>query len=381
MNFSLSDEQQLIKDTIRKFMTRECPRDVARALEEQETFPGELLQKLAGSGFCGLNVPEEHGGGGQNLLGAAIIVEELASLCPTLAGAFTGVVFRGGQVIAALGSQAQKQELLPGIARGELLFTHALVEPALPFSVDTIQTTALEESATFVLTGTKAFVSLTGRAHYLLTLARTGEGSSIFVVPANAPGIESRPIETVGYRSAGSGEVIFHEVPVAAADLLGGPDQLGRGAEQARYLVAVDHLALAASGLGIARGAYEYALTYAGERVQFGQAITQFEAIQHMLVDLAIEIRATRLLLHQACWQGDQGHPFHLEAAMARVRAGDLARQAALQGVHILGGYGYMAEYDAERYVRDSLVLFSGNETTELLKSSVGALLGLGQKD
>ncbi len=379
MNFSLTDEQQFIKDTLRKFMARECPRDVARALDEQGAFPGQLLQNLAGPGFCGLNVPEEYGGGGQNLLGAAIIVEVIAGLCPTLAGAFASVVFRGGQNITALGSEVQKQELLPGIAQGELLFTYALAEPTTPFSVDKVQTSAIEEGETFILTGTKAFVSLAGQSNHLLTLARTGQGTSLFIVPADAPGIDYHTTQTVGYRGSNLSEVIFNEVPVSADNLLGGPERLNRGEEQVRHLLAVDHLALAAAGLGIAQGAYDYAAVYAGERVQFGRSLTEFEAIQHMLVDLAIEIRATRLLLYQACRQGDREQSFDLEAAMARLRAGELARQAALQGVHILGGYGYMSEYDAERYVRDSLVLFSGNETTELLKSSVGAMLGLGQ--
>lgn len=376
MNFNLSDEQAFVKDTIRRFMTRECPRDVAHQMDQAGKFPGELLRKVAGLGFCSLTVPEEYGGGGPNLLAAALVAEEIAAMLPPLAGAFAGIAFRGGQVIAALGSEAQKQRLLPAIVRGELLFSYALDQPTA--AVEASQTTAARQAGAFILNGRKAFVALAGRADYLSVLARTGDGQSLFLVPATAQGIDYQPVATVGYRGSGLSEAVFQDVRLSVDDLLGGPAQLNRGEDQGHVLQTVDHLASAAIGLGIAQGAYDYAAGYASERVQFGQRLAQFEAVQHMLVDLAIDIRAARLLFYQACWQADQGQPFDLTAAMARARTGALARQAGLQSVHILGGYGYMAEYDAQRYMRDSLVLFSGSETTELLKNSVGSLLELG---
>ncbi|RME51525.1 MAG: acyl-CoA dehydrogenase, partial [Caldilineae bacterium] len=189
------------------------------------------------------------------------------------------------------------------------------------------------------------------------------------------PGLTLHPTGTVGFRGAGMREAVLDDVPAAPADILGG--ETGQGAAQIAFLQAMDHLAQAAIGVGMAQGAYRYAARYAGERVQFGQPLVQFEAVRHMLVDLAVEVETARLLLYRACWLADAGQPFALSAAMAHLRATALARQAGTHAVQILGGYGYMAEYDAARALRDSLTLLSGIETPEVVKNSVGEMLGL----
>jgi alkylation response protein AidB-like acyl-CoA dehydrogenase len=385
LDFGLTEEQQLIRDTVREFMAGECPREKARELDERGAFPGELLQKLAALGFCNLTVPQEFDGAGPNLLGAAIVVEEIARTCPTLAAAFAATTFRGGQVLGSLGSSAQKEELLPQLGAGALLMSYALSDPKGKASRAEAPTRAVMEGDGFVLTGTKTFVRLADEADYLLTLAGTGgdaeadSASSVFVVPARDRAVQSQAIESLGYRGAGLFSVTFEGVRLAADRILGGSDQLHRGAEQVHLLAAMDQLAAAAAGVGIAQGAYTYAAEYAGERVQFGRPITDFEAIQHKFVEMATAIRSSRLLLHEACWKTDRGGSFRLEAGMAALRATSLARFVALDALHILGGQGYMLESDAERYVRDSLVLFSGGEGNGWLKSSVGALLGVGR--
>jgi alkylation response protein AidB-like acyl-CoA dehydrogenase len=385
LDFGLTEEQQLIRDTVREFMAGECPREKARELDERGAFPGELLQKLAALGFCNLTVPQEFDGAGPNLLGAAIVVEEIARTCPTLASAFASTTFRGGQVLGSLGSSAQKENLLPQLAVGALLFSCALCEPKGKASRAEARTCAAMEGDVFVLTGTKTFVRLANEADHLLTLAETGGDaeadsvSSVFVVPARDRGVRSQAIESLGYRGAGLSTVTFEGVRLGADRILGGSDQLHRGAEQVRLLAAMDQLAAAAAGVGLAQGAYAYAAEYAGERVQFGQPITDFEAVQHKFVEMALAIRSSRLLLHEACWRADMGVSFQLEAGMAALRATSLARRVALEALHILGGQGYMLESDAQRYLRDSLVLFSGGEGSGWLKSSVGALLGVGR--
>jgi len=384
LEFGLTEEQQLIRDSVRDFMAGECPRERARELDGRGEFPGELLQKLAALGFCNLTVPREFDGAGPNLLGAAIVVEEIAKTCPALAAAFAATTFRGGQVLGSLGSSAQKQSLLPQLAVGEVLVSHALREPKDKALRADSRTRAVSEGEGFVLTGNKTFVRLADRADYLLTLADTGDAGSdpacsVFVVPAKEPGVRSRAIESLGHRGAGFFSVGFENVHLGADRILGGPDRLHRGSEQVRSLAAMDQLAAAAAGMGIAQGAYEYAAEYAGERVQFGRPISDFEAIQHKFVELATAIRSSRLLLYEACWRADSGVSFELEAGMAALRATSLARSAALEALHILGGQGYMLESDAERYLRDSLVLFAGGEGSGWLKSSLGALLGVGQ--
>jgi alkylation response protein AidB-like acyl-CoA dehydrogenase len=241
------------------------------------------------------------------------------------------------------------------------------------------------EGDVFVLTGTKTFVKLAEQADQLLTLAETGgdaEGdakASVFLVPAGDRGVQSQAIESLGYRGAGVGKVSFEGVRLGTDRILGGSDQVHRGAEQVRLLAALDQLATAAAGVGLADGAYAYAAEYAAERVQFSRPITEFEAVQHKFVEMATAIRATRLLLHEACWRADTDLSFQLEAGMAALRATSLARSVALEALHILGGQGYMLESDAQRYVRDALTLFSGGEGSGWLKSSVGALLGVGR--
>jgi alkylation response protein AidB-like acyl-CoA dehydrogenase len=384
VDFGLTEEHLLIRDTVREFMAGECPREKARELDERGAFPGELLQKLAALGFCALTAPQESDGENPNLLGAAIIVEEIARTCPTLASAFASTTFRGGQVLGSLGSTTQKEDLLPQLATGSLLFSCALSEPDGKSSAEA-RTFAVMEGDGFVLTGTKTYVRLAENADHFLTLARTGgdaeaeTGWSVFLVPARDRGVRSQAIESVGYRGAGLSTVSFEGVHLGADRILGGFDQLHRGAEQVRLLAALDQLAVAAEGVGLADGAYAYAAEYAGERVQFGRPITEFEAVQHKFVEMAIAIRSTRLLLHEACWRADTGVSFQLEAGMAALRATSLARSVALEALHILGGQGYMLESDAQRYVRDALVLFSGGEGSGWLKSSVGALLGVGR--
>ncbi|MFQ5578212.1 MAG: acyl-CoA dehydrogenase family protein [Anaerolineae bacterium] len=377
MDFNLTDEQQFIRETIRKFMARECPRETAHALDEAGTFPAGLLAKVAAMGFCALTAPEAFGGGGPNALGAAMVVEEIATLSPALAGGVAAANFFGGQVIAALGSEAQQETFLPAIAAGERLFTLALSEPDVPPDAETLQTTALPHGDdAFGLRGRKTSVPLAAHADFLLVPAQTADGPAIFIVPADAPGLTLHPTETVGFRGAGISEATLEDAPAAAGDILGGED--GRGAAQTGFLQAVEHLAQAAIAVGLAQGAYHYTANYAGERAQFGQTLVQFEAIQHMLVDLAVDVEAARLLLYRACWLADAGRPFALPAAMAHLRATTLARQAGLHAVQVLGGYGYMAEYDAARAMRDSLTLLSGIETPEVVKNSVGDMLGLG---
>lgn len=382
MDFALTEEQEFIQDTVRRFLARECPRDVARDLDEKRLFPEELLNRLAVTGLCALCNPEAYGGGGRNLLGAALVVEELSALCPALAGAFARVVLGGGWAISELGSEEQKSEWLPKIAQGALLFTCAAAESAVDGDPDEVQTMAAREGDLFRLNGAKVFAPLAHHADFILTLARTAPERtlSFFVVGAKAPGVRITEVEQIGLRGASACRVDFEDVRVSADDVLGGASPQNQARQQYRAIRAAEHVETAALALGIAQGAFAYAAGYAGERVQFGQPIDRFEAIQHMLVDMAIEVEASRLLLYRACGLADQGKPFEAAAAIAEAHAVGFARKAALQGLHILGGYGFTMEYDAQRYVRDSLALLSGSEPVEVLKSAVGEMLGIGAR-
>lgn len=372
MDFSLSADQAYIQTTLRKLIQRECPRETAHTLDEAGKFPAGVLAKIAELGLCGLNTPEALGGGGRDMVGTAMALEEIAAASPALAMLFASASIYGGCALALFGSPAQQQAYLPGCAGGEPGFGLALADDLARGGAR-----VTSNGDMLSLSGRAACVPFASPARigYLLVEARDGgdpNSVSICIVPLDAPGLRVEPTPTVGMHGLGLSEVFFDNVELRLEQILGGPDCLGRGEEQVAYLTALDQLCGAAIGLGLARGAQAYALAYARERSQFGQTLLQFEAVEHMLVDLAIEAQSARWLLYHACWLADQDKPFGAEAAMARLRAGSLARQAGLQSVHILGGYGYMAEYDAQRSMRDALALFPGGESAEVLKTQIG---------
>lgn len=380
MDFQLTEEQKAVQNSIRKFLARECTREAARALDDQREFPVKLFETMAQMGICGLTVPEEFEGVGPDTLGAIIAIEEIATINPALAGAFIASAFCGGKNISALGNEEQKKEYFPGLAAGKFLFTYGITEEGSGYSgIPSITTTAVLNGDGFTVNGSKNFVRMADRADHILTLARTGNDQefSFLIIDMKSPGININSVETVGYKSLGFGEVIFSNVFVPRENLLGGFSQLHLGLQQLNKITESEHLEIAASSLGIAQGAYEYASNYARERVQFGRPIVKFEAVQEMLVDMAMSIQIMRVLTYQAGWLADNGVSCLLEAAMARTYAINAVREVCFQALQILGGYGYAMEYDIQRYVRDSLVLLGGGKIVELLKASIGQLLNL----
>lgn len=383
MDFPLSEEQGCIRNTIRKFVAKECGREAVKKRDEAREFPTDLFQTLKRMGFCGLTIPESYDGGGPNALGAVLVVEELAAIYPTLAAAFIAASFCGGKTIADMGSLEQKRRLLPQLAQGELLCAYAWKEPDEIYGTSPIQTRAIPNGAGYRLNGTKLWVRLADRADYLMTVARTEDnadekqGLTCFVVDAKQQGISIQPHDKVGFDSTNLCRVTFKNVLVAQTDILGGAEMLGRGWEQYERMMVSEHLEVAAVCVGLAQGAYAYAAQYAKERVQFGRPIVTFGAVRHLLVDAALAIRSARMLAYQAAWQLDQGDKVSNEAAMARVQAVHAAQMASLGAVQILGGYGYTMEYDAQRYLRDAVVALTGGESVEMLKDGIGASMAL----
>ena len=373
MDFTLTADQVFIRDTLRKFMQRDCPREKAHELDEEKAgiFPkiDTLLAKIAEIGFCGLNTPESFDGGGDDLLGTVVAIEEIAASAPVLAIWFASVCVNGGRVLSHFGSQRQQHELLPLVVQGDLKFSFA-ASAVSASGQESLQVEPLNGG--YSLNGSTPQVLLTdpGGADYFLVQTA---GGMIFLIPRQTTGLSVKSTPSVGLRGAGLGEVLFAQVQVSSEQILGGAEQ--SNLDQVETLTALDQISGAAIGLGIAAGAYQYTLQYARERSQFGQTLLQFEAIEHMLVDWAVSLQSARWLLYHACWLADQNKPFAVEAGMARLQTGSLARQAGLQSVHILGGYGYMAEYDAQRAMRDALVIFPGGLSPDLLKTRIGKKL------
>ena len=379
MDFALTEEQGFIRDTIQKFVAKECEREAIKRMDEEKIFPEILFRKVADIGLCALTVPEAYGGGGPNTLGAVIVTAELAAIYPALAGIFATQSLCGGQVIADLGTEAQKNRYLPGVIDGSALMTLALMEPEQGYEETGSRTTARADGENLSLNGTKTFVRMADRAAFMITRVAIGGPGGVpafVIVDVSSPGIGVRSLEQVGFHGMSLCEVSLSSVAIPVSERLGGDADASTEQKKWERVMSAEHLAVAACGMGLARGAYDYALNYARERVQFGRPIIKFGAIQEMLVDMAQQARVANLLTCQAASMVDQGRDCLAEIIQARLAATEAARKASLHGVQIFGGYGYAMEYDAQRYLRDAMVLLSGGGTRQVLSNTLGSLWG-----
>jgi len=381
MDFELNRENEMIRSAIRDWVTKECTRDVVGELDEKGEFPAKLFKKLGKLGFSGMIVPEAYEGEGKNILGACLVVEELAYAYPALASCYISPTFFGGAILSDLGSDQQKDQYLSNIARKSTVTSLAFSEPG-DADAEIILTTAENKEGAYVINGEKAYVSLADQAGLLIVLARTsdsdgGDDLTLFCVDAKAGGIEVQPVETMGYRGANACNISFKNLRLTSADILGGEDGLGQGRRQLLSINDAVQLAYAASAIGMSRGAFDYALQHARQREQFGQVIGRFPAIGHMLSDVAGKIEAVRLMVYKAAWMADEGKSCSKEIYMARCMGAEIAVKSAMDGLQILGGYGYTMEYDIQRYVRDSVALFSSGKSLDSLKEHIGESYGI----
>jgi alkylation response protein AidB-like acyl-CoA dehydrogenase len=383
MDFKLSREDAMIKDAIHDWVSKECTRDVIAEMDERNEFPAKLAKKLPQLGFCGMMIPEEFGGEGRNVLGACIITETIAAVYPALARWYTGPTFYGGAVISALGSEDQKQTYLSKCAEGRLAVALAHGETDAGPDRVRVQMSAKRRGDQFHVSGEKQYISNADKADLLLVAAlheNSDPGDQAFsflCINTKKPGMTIEPVEKLGYKGANFCRVRIEATEVCEDDILGGPDQLGHGDQQWQQILDIALLAVTSEAVGLAQGAFDYTLNYARQRVQFGQVIGTFNVIRNMLVELAYDIEAARLLLYRAAWLADQQKPFSREISMAKCRASETARRAAMDGLQIYGGYGYTMEYDIQRYVRDAMSLTTAGASLEYLKARIGAGYGL----
>lgn len=383
MDFNLTEEQKMLRKTMTRFIEKECPKEAIRELDEADIFPSEIFSKLSKLGVLGLTIPVEYGGTGRDLFSAITVLEMLSTRFPALGWAFVQAVFYGGETISKLGSEAQKERYLPEIASGERLFSYGLTEPNAGSDAASVATFAAPEGDGFVINGTKTFITGADVAGTLNILMRTDKnvdkhkGLSMFLIDCPMEGLTIRPIKKLGYKCSSYCEVILEDVRVTKECILGGPEMLNQGWPQLLSTLDVEHLEVAACGLGVAEGAYQEALQYARERTQFGKPIGKFQGVSHQLADLATEIAASRMLLYHACWMLEQDRPAPLESTQAKLFATETARKAALAAMQILGGYGYSMEFDAQRFLRDSLALVIGGGTPEILRNVIARKIGL----
>jgi alkylation response protein AidB-like acyl-CoA dehydrogenase len=377
LNYDLTQEQQLVRDTVREFAeSRIAP--VAAELDREHRFPYDLVEELAGLGLMGMTVPEEYGGAGADAVSYAIAIEELTRIDSSVAITMAAHTSLGTMPIFLYGTEEQKQQWLPDLTSGKKLAAFGLTEPGAGSDAAAARTTAELRDGQWVINGSKIFITNAGTdiTSCVTITARTGEDEiSNLIVPNGTPGYEiSPPMEKLGWRASDTRELSFRDVAVPEENLLG---ERGKGFRQFLEILDGGRISVAAMGVGLAQGAYDLAVAYAKEREQFGKPIVKFQAVQFALADMAVEIEAGRALTYKAAWLKDQGREFAKEAAMAKLYTGELSHRAANASLQIHGGYGFMEESPISRLYRDQKILEIGEGTNEVQRMVIARHLGL----
>jgi short/branched chain acyl-CoA dehydrogenase len=380
VNFELSDEQRLLRDTVRDFARGEVA-PVAEELDRTKAFPYELVKKMGELGLMGIPFPEEYGGGGADTFSYALAVEELARIDSSVAITMAANTSLGTMPINLFGSARQKEEWMPALCSGERLAAFGLTEPDAGSDAGNTRTKARLEDGEWVIDGAKQFITNSGTdisACVSITAVTGGENGnkeiSNIIVPNGTPGYEiGESYRKMGWNASDTRPLSFDGCRVPEENLLG---RRGDGFKQFLQILDGGRIGVAAMGVGLAQGALDEAISYAKERRAFGQPISKFQAIQAKIADLSSQIEAARLLTLKAATLKDRGEPFTLTAAQAKLITGRIAVRAAEEAVQIHGGYGYIEEYPVCRFYRDAKILTIGEGTDEVQQMVIARLLG-----
>ncbi|HEV2074603.1 MAG TPA: acyl-CoA dehydrogenase family protein [Thermoleophilaceae bacterium] len=377
MTFELTDEQREIQRLVRDFADGEV-RPVAEELDREKRFPYEIVEKLGKLGLMGIPYPQELGGGGADTVSYALAVEELARVDSSVAVTVAAHTSLGTYPIVAFGSDRLRERWLPELCSGRRLAAFGLTEPGSGSDARAMGTAAREEGGEWVIDGAKQFITNAGTdvSGCVTIAARTGDGEiSNILVPNGTPGYTvEEAYRKMGWNASDTRPLVFDGCRVPAENLVG---ERGGGYRQFLETLAGGRISVSAMGVGLAQGALDQALAYAGERHAFGRPISQFQAIQVKLADLSTEIEAARLLTYRAAALKDSGADYGLAAAQAKLKTGRLAVRAADEAVQVHGGYGYIEEYPVCRFYRDAKILTIGEGTDEVQQLLIARALGM----
>ena len=380
MNFELTEEQQLIRETVRDFAEREI-KPVAQELDEKAEFSHDLTSKIGELGLFGMNIPEQYGGQGLDTLSYIIAVEEIARVDGSQAATLAAHNSLGIAPLLDYGNEEQKMKYLPQLCTGQALWSFGLTEAGAGSDSRGSKTTAVLDGDEWVINGSKIFIT---NASVDISVGCTvqavsGEkdGRKIFttvIVEKDTPGFKRVPMHgKMMWRASDTAELFFDDVRVPKENLLG---KIGEGSHIMLHTLDGGRLSIGAMGLGCAQGAFEAALAYANERKQFGKPISKFQINAFKLADMAMKIELGRNLLYKACWLKDNGKPYSKEAAMSKLYCSEIAKEVADEAVQIHGGYGLMKDYDVERFYRDQRLLQIGEGTSEIQRLVISRLIG-----
>jgi alkylation response protein AidB-like acyl-CoA dehydrogenase len=383
MDFELSDEQRLLRETMRSFVDGQI-RPVAREWEESGRYPEEIVATMRQMGLFGLAVPEEYGGMAADMVSLAVVFEEISRGWMGVAG-ILGSHSLSCWMIAQHGTDEQKRAHLPALASGARRTGIALTEPGAGSDLQGIATTARRDGDSYVINGRKTWITNARHADPLPVLVKTDPaarpphaGMSVFLVDPGVGGFEVvRDLPKLGYRGPETCEVVLDDVRVPAANLLGGTE--GRGLQQVLSALEKGRINIAARAVGVAQEAYSQALAYASDREAFGQKISSFQAVQLKLADMATKLQAARLLTYWAASRADAGQRADLESGMAKVYASEVALECAVAAMQVHGGYGYSKDFTVERLYRDAPLMVIGEGTNDILRTVIAQALTSGR--
>jgi alkylation response protein AidB-like acyl-CoA dehydrogenase len=381
MDFDLSAEHTLLRDTIREFMLAEVGPQVEEH-ERERRFPTEIVRRIGELGWLGIPIPEDEGGAGLDTLAYAVAVEEISRVWGSLGIIVAAHTSLGCGPLHLAGSDEQKERYLVPMASGRVIGAYGLTEPGAGSDAGGTRTTAREDGDGWVIDGAKRFITNAGQAGTYIVTARTGQTPkgnaeiSAFIVPADTPGFSVGRLEDkLGLHASATGELRFDGVRVPAKNLLG---ERGQGFRTFLKVLDGGRISIAAMALGLAQAALDASIPYAQSREQFGRPIGSFQGVAFMVADMATEIEAARAMVRRAAWLKDQGRDYGLAAAQAKLFASEVSSRATNAAVQIHGGYGYVTDYPVERYLRDAKLTEIGEGTSQIQRLVIGRkVLGL----
>ncbi len=375
-----------LRDTLRRFIEREAPREKRQTWRDAQTFPRDVFARLAELGVCGLTVPEKYGGLGQDWVAATAVIEELCRAGLFLAGPYIQCAFYGGGNISESGSEEQKAALLPDAAAGKLMFAYGLSEPDVGGDLASIKTRAHLDGDTVVVNGVKRWCTGADWADYIICLVNSDPDGqryrnlSLVLVPGDAAGITRHELTHQNLIYTNSFDVYFDEVRVPADNILGGRDAWNDGWRRlAGRSLDVEKVEVAAMTFGLAQAAVEEAWEYAQQRRQFGKPISGHQAVRHELVDARTKLEACRHMLYHAAWLVDQDRPATVETSMAKLFVADTAVEIGLTCQRVMGAYGLSEEFDMAQTVRDLIGMPIVGGSSHMQKNNIANRLGLAE--
>jgi alkylation response protein AidB-like acyl-CoA dehydrogenase len=380
MDFSLTEEQTMLRDSVRKMMDRVAPAEYVRRLDREQAYPYELYEAWIEAGLLRLPYPEEYGGLGGSVMDLVIVAEEISRKSADFFMAFAGSTFCGLNILRQASTQ-QKEHWLPKIANGEVRMAISISEPDAGSDVGAIRTVARRDGDGWIISGHKLWSTGAGAKNAVINVyvktnpaASVRNGMSLFLVDNDTPGLTVRKLDMLGRRCVGTYELIFNDVRVPANRLVGGEN---KGWDCVLSGLQIERVCSAAGNCGAAQDAVDLALQYAKERQQFGRPIGTFQAIAHMLADMQTELEAARTLMWRAAWMVASGKDALREISMAKLLSSETYSKVSNMGMQILGAYGYSMEFDMQRHYRDSRASTIAAGSSQIQRNLIAGLMGL----